>query len=50
MTDLKNFHEGEAQLQAASGVDSAAFDAMVEQPFQPELNDSEYDGPATRQD
>lgn len=41
MTRYRNFHSGEAQLQAESGVDTAAFDAGVDQPFQPELNSSE---------
>ncbi len=41
MSQFRNFHEGEAKLQAESGVDTVAFDAGVEQPFQPELNESE---------
>ncbi len=41
MTGLRNFHAGEAKIQAEAGVDTEAFDAAVEQPFQPELNDSE---------
>ena len=41
MTNLRNFHEGEAQLQADSGVDTAAFDAMADQGFKPESRDSE---------
>lgn len=41
MTEYRNFHSGEAQLQAESGVDTAAFDAGVDQPFRPELNSSE---------
>ena len=41
MTNLRNFHEGEAQLQAESGVDTAAFDAMADQGFKPESRDSE---------
>lgn len=39
--EFRNFHAGEAQLQAESGVDTAEFDAGVDQPFQPELNMSE---------
>ena len=41
MTTYRNFHEGEARLQAQSGVDTAAFDLSVDQSFQPELNNSE---------
>lgn len=41
MSQYRNFHAGEAQLQAESGVDTAEFDAGVEQPFRPELNSSE---------
>ena len=41
MTQYRNFHEGEAQLQAESGVDTARFDAMAERAMQPELNQSE---------
>ena len=41
MSTFRNFHAGEAQIQAESGVDTAAYDANVDQPFQPELNDSE---------
>ncbi len=37
----RNFHAGEAQLQAESGIDTAEFDAAVDQPFRPELNGSE---------
>ncbi len=40
-SQLRNFHEGEARLQAESGIDTAAFDAGVEQAFQPELNPNE---------
>ncbi len=41
MTELRNFHVGEAQLQASAGIDTADYDARVDQPFQPELNASE---------
>ncbi len=41
MTDLRNFHRGEATMQRASGVDTEAYDLAVDQPFQPELNPSE---------
>jgi len=41
MTSYNNFHAGEAQLQAESGIDTAEYDASVDQPFQPELNSSE---------
>lgn len=41
MSQLKNFHEGEARLQAASGIDTVEYDRSVDQPFQPELNQSE---------
>jgi len=41
MTTYKNFHAGEAHLQAQSGIDTAAYDADVDQPFLPELNSSE---------
>lgn len=41
MTEFRNFHAGEAKLQAESGVDTAEFDAGVDQPFLPELNSSE---------
>ncbi len=41
MTEFRNFHPGEATMQQASGIDTAAFDAAVDQPFQPELNPSE---------
>lgn len=41
MRRFKNFHEGEARLQAESGIDTAEYDRGVDQPFQPELNSSE---------
>lgn len=41
MTRFRNFHSGEAQLQAAAGIDTFEYDAAVDQPFQPELNSSE---------
>ena len=41
MTALRNFHEGEARLQAEAGVDSARFDAMVEEAFTPEMAPNE---------
>ncbi|MFN6120568.1 MAG: pyridoxamine 5'-phosphate oxidase family protein [Actinomycetes bacterium] len=37
----RHFHEGEARLQLESGVDTAAFDQLVEQPFRPALSESE---------
>jgi uncharacterized protein len=37
----RNFHEGEARLQQESGVDTAAFDRRVEEPFQPSLSETE---------
>jgi len=48
MTAYRNFHAGEAQLQAESGINTAEFDADVEQPFQPELNMSELQFVNTR--
>lgn len=41
MSRYRNFHAGEAQLQAESGIDTDDFDASVDQPFRPELNPSE---------
>ncbi len=41
MSEYRNFHSGEATIQAESGIDTAKFDHDVDQPFQPELNDSE---------
>lgn len=41
MTSYRNFHAGEAQLQAESGVDTAEYDRMADEPFRPELNSSE---------
>lgn len=41
MTTYRNFHAGEAQIQAESGIDTAAYDLGVDQSFQPELNNSE---------
>lgn len=41
MKKLRNFHEGEVQLQIESGVDPVAYDAAVDQPFGAELNPSE---------
>ncbi len=38
---LRNFHEGEARIQAESGVDTVAFDRMVDEAFRPELSDNE---------
>ncbi len=40
-TRLRNFHEGEAQLQRESNVDPEAYDKAVDQAFRPELNPSE---------
>jgi predicted pyridoxine 5'-phosphate oxidase superfamily flavin-nucleotide-binding protein len=39
--EYRNFHRGEAAIQAESGVDTAEFDRAVDQPFRPELNSSE---------
>lgn len=41
MSPYRNFHEGEARLQKESGVDTALFDRLVEEPFQPALSDVE---------
>ena len=41
MNKLRNFHEGEAQIQREAGVDTEAFDAMVEHAFRPELSEVE---------
>jgi predicted pyridoxine 5'-phosphate oxidase superfamily flavin-nucleotide-binding protein len=41
MSRFRNFHEGEAKIQADEGIDTRAFDRAVDQPFQPELNESE---------
>lgn len=41
MSDLTNFHRGEVQMQAAAGVDSERFDAMVTEAFRPELSHTE---------
>ena len=41
MNRYRNFHEGEAKIQADEGIDTLAFDQAVDQPFRPELNDSE---------
>lgn len=38
---FRNFHAGEARLQAESGINTAEYDRNVDQPFLPELNDSE---------
>lgn len=48
MTQLRNFHEGEIQLQRESGVDPEAYDQAVDQPFRPELNPSEVRFVGTR--
>ncbi|MEM7337130.1 MAG: pyridoxamine 5'-phosphate oxidase family protein [Actinomycetota bacterium] len=41
MARYRNFHEGEARLQSESGVDTALFDQMVEEPFRPALSPTE---------
>ena len=41
MTRYRNFHPGEAKLQAEDGIDTLAYDQAVDESFQPELNDSE---------
>ena len=41
MSRLRNFHQGEALLQAESGVDTELFDSMVEEGFRPELSATE---------
>lgn len=41
MQGIRNFHDGEIQLQRESGVDTHAFDAMVEGAFRPELAPTE---------
>lgn len=41
MTRYRNFHKGEATMQAAAGVDTATFDRMVDEPFRPALSASE---------
>lgn len=41
MNPFKNFHEGEARMQAEYGINTAEYDQDVDQPFQPELNSSE---------
>lgn len=41
VSDLRHFHEGEARLQAESGVDSEAFDDAVAEAFRPELTANE---------
>ncbi len=39
--DYRNFHTGEAQIQALAGIDTEAFDRAVEQAFRPALSESE---------
>ncbi len=41
MTTYRNFHSGEAQIQAESGVDTTGYDDATDQMFLPELNPSE---------
>lgn len=38
---FRNFHEGEARIQAESGVDTTSFDAGVDEPFRPEFHANE---------
>ncbi len=41
MTEYRNFHIGEAQIQAESGVDTKGYDDGVDQMFLPEMNPTE---------
>lgn len=43
MSPLRNFHEGEVALQAKAGVDTQAFDRMVEEGFRAALSPNEVD-------
>ena len=41
MTAYRNFHSGEARIQAESGVDTRGYDDGVDQMFLPEMNPTE---------
>jgi uncharacterized protein len=40
---VRNFHEGEAQMQGDAGIDTAAFDAAVNQSYVPDLKPNEVE-------
>ncbi len=43
MSRFRHFHEGEAQVQASAGVDTAAYDQAVDEAFQPAFSASEVE-------